>query len=103
MFGYPCAFVNGNMFTGLHEHRMVVRLPEEQREALLRVPGATRFEPMKGRVMREYVVVPDRVLASKRSLRPWVRKAFDYAASLAAKKPKRPRPAAPRKTKGGVR
>ena len=23
MFGYPCCFVNGNMFTGLHEQRQL--------------------------------------------------------------------------------
>jgi len=26
MFGYPCAFVNGNMFTGLHQGSLIVRL-----------------------------------------------------------------------------
>ena len=26
MFGYPAAFVNGNMFAGLHEARFVLRL-----------------------------------------------------------------------------
>ena len=27
MFGCPAAFVNGNLFAGLHENRLMVRLP----------------------------------------------------------------------------
>jgi hypothetical protein len=36
MFGYPTGFVNGNMFMGLHQHNMVLRLPEGPRAELLR-------------------------------------------------------------------
>ena len=31
MFGYPAAFVNGNMFAGLHESGLVLRLPDADR------------------------------------------------------------------------
>lgn len=86
MFGYPCAFVNGNMFAGTHEHRLIVRLAEEQRDALLALPGAGRFEPMPGRVMREYVVVPLDMLADRAALAHWLRRSFDYAAALAPKR-----------------
>ncbi len=85
MFGYPCAFVGGNMFTGLHQQNLVVRLPETKREKLLATAGASRFEPMQGRVMREYVVVPKSMLADRTTLRRWIREAFRYAASLPAK------------------
>ena len=64
MFGYPCAFVNRNMFTGLHEENLVVRLDADARAELLRVKGARAFEPMPGRVMREYVAVPPASLDS---------------------------------------
>lgn len=82
MFGYPCCFVNGNMFTGLHQENLIVRLPERQRERLLRVDGAVVFEPMAGRPMSEYVTVPPTMLANKRQLRSWVKKAFDYGLTL---------------------
>lgn len=36
MFGCPCAFVNGNMFAGLHENRLLVRAPEEAAKRALR-------------------------------------------------------------------
>jgi hypothetical protein len=32
MFGYPAAFVNSNMFMGLFQESMLIRLPEKCRE-----------------------------------------------------------------------
>src|SRR5260221_5804505 len=52
MFGYPAGFVNGQMFTGLHEDKMFVRLPADEMAAFLQMEGATQFAPMQGRPMR---------------------------------------------------
>ncbi len=57
-FGYPCCFVKGNMCTGLHEENWIVRLSEEDRMELMKIHGAKPFEPMKGRIMREYLALP---------------------------------------------
>lgn len=57
MFGNVAAFVNGNMFTGLYGSDVFVRLPEKDRAALTGEGGAA-LEPMPGRPMREYVVLP---------------------------------------------
>jgi TfoX/Sxy family transcriptional regulator of competence genes len=84
MFGYQAAFVNGNMFTSLHQESMVVRLDADGRAALQRL-GGQAFEPMPGRVMREYIAVPETLLGDARGLRRWVGKAFAYAASLPPK------------------
>ena len=88
MFGYSCAFAKGNMFSGLHEAGMVLRLPEEQRAEFLRLKGAKQFEPMPGRVMREYVVVPKILLDSPEQLRSWAEKSLTYVLSL-PEKPKK--------------
>lgn len=85
MFGYPCCFVNGNMFTGLHQENMILRLPDGQRKALLKVEGARVFEPMPGRPMREYVAVPPSLLADEDALRGWMDKSLEYARTLPAK------------------
>lgn len=85
MFGYSCVFSKGNMFAGLHEAGMVLRLPEEQRTEFLRLKGAKQFEPMPGRVMREYVVVPKVLLNTPEQLRSWVEKSLSYVSSLPAK------------------
>ncbi len=89
MFGYSCVFAKGNMFAGLHEAGMVLRLPEEQRAEFLRLKGAEEFEPTPGRVMREYVVVPKSLLNAPEQLRAWVEKSLAYVFSLPAK-PKKP-------------
>lgn len=85
MFGYSAAFVNGNMFAGLHEVGMVMRLPEKDREKFLELDGSRLFEPMPGRVMREYVVAPEALADEPRAVRSWLTKAFRYASSLKAK------------------
>jgi len=91
MFGYSCVFAKGNMFAGLHEVGMVLRLPDEQRAEFLQSSDAKLFEPMPGRVMREYVVVPKTLLNTPERLRAWVEKSLAYVESL---------PAKPKKTSG---
>ncbi len=90
MFGYSCVFAKGSMFAGLHEAGMVLRLSEEERAEFLRLKGAEQFEPMPGRVMREYVVVPKVLLNSPDRLREWVEKSLGYVSSLPPKAKKEP-------------
>jgi len=85
MFGYSCIFAKGRMFAGLHQAGMVLRLPEEQRAEFLRLEGAKPFEPMPGRVMREYVLVPAVLLNAPDQLRTWVEKSLAFVLSLPAK------------------
>ena len=51
MFGYPAAFTNGHLFTGLFASDWFVRLPDADL-AELTAAGGTPFEPMAGRRMR---------------------------------------------------
>jgi TfoX/Sxy family transcriptional regulator of competence genes len=89
MFGYPAAFANGNMFAGLFQDRMMMRLPEDERAKFLKLKGARLFEPMPGRPMREYVEVPEAVMNSKAKLKNWLGKSYEYAQSLPAKAKKK--------------
>jgi TfoX/Sxy family transcriptional regulator of competence genes len=82
MFGYPAAFVNGNLATGLHQDQVIVRLPAAERKVLLAKKGARTFEPMPGRPMVEYVVVPPNLVAKSDALAGWIRKAVAYSRSL---------------------
>lgn len=82
LFGNPVGYVNGNMFTSVHDRRWVVRLSLPERERLLQVEGAEVFEPMKGKPMPEYVKVPLTIVSDSRKLRSWVKRAFEYCASL---------------------
>lgn len=96
MFGYPCAFVNGHLFCGLHQDSLIVRLPESRRDALV-AEGASVFEPMPGRAMKEYVVAPADIVADRDKLRALLGEALAHASSLAPKagKPKTSKPKKP--------
>ena len=85
MFGYPAGFINGNMFMGLFQDNMILRLSEGLREEFLKVEGAKLFEPMPGRPMREYIAVPPRVMENKKELASWISKALEYGESLKPK------------------
>lgn len=85
MFGYPACFVNGNMASGLHGASLIVRLAGEDRGRLLQEEGASLFEPMAGRPMKEYVVVPERFLADEAALEEWIANAVAYVSTLPPK------------------
>ena len=89
MFGYPAGFVNGNLFMGLFEDSMILRLPGESREELIQLHGAKPFAPMEGRVMKEYVALPEALLNHREQLTSWVGKALAYGESLEPKSAKR--------------
>jgi TfoX/Sxy family transcriptional regulator of competence genes len=91
MFGYPCAFKNGNMFMGLHQENMFLRLSEEDRKEFLELDQASQFEPMPGRTMREYVVAPSWMLKNAEELKEWISKSLVYVSTLPVKLKKRER------------
>lgn len=83
MFGYPAIFVGGNMCAGLFQDGMFARLAAGDRAAL---PGGGRpFEPMPGRPMRDYVLVPDEIVADEGALAELIAKAVAFTATLAPK------------------
>jgi hypothetical protein len=84
MFGYPCAFFHGHLFCGLHQESIIVLLSEARRDALV-AEGATVFEPMPGRAMKAYVVVPPEIVADRQKLRALLSDALAHASSLEPK------------------
>lgn len=107
MFGYPCSFVHGNLWIGLHEDNLLLRLDEASRKKFLALADARVFEPMPGRTMKEYVVAPPDLLEEPKELRRWVARAFAYALELPAKEPRKKaaakKTAAPPKKKTAAR
>ena len=85
MFGYPCAFVHGQMLTGVFQDRIMLRLSDEDRAKFLKLPGAKPFEPMPGRPMREYVELPPDVMNSPAALKRWVKRGLAYVETLPPK------------------
>ena len=76
MFGYPCAFYRGHLFTGLHEENWILKLSEIDIEKMLKM-GAEPFEPM-GRAMREYVILPQVVVEDQATLKKWISKSLEF-------------------------
>lgn len=85
MFGYPCLFVGGNLVTGLYQATWMVRLPADGLAELLAMPGAVPFEPMPGRPMKGYAVLPAELVDDDRAIDGWVRRAIDHGRTLPAK------------------
>ncbi|TAJ99630.1 MAG: TfoX family protein [Chloroflexota bacterium] len=86
MFGYQCAWIGGNMATGLFADEWWVRVSEPDRAVLVALPGAHPFEPMPGRSMGRYVVLPADVVARDADLDAWLARAFEFTRSMPPKK-----------------
>jgi TfoX/Sxy family transcriptional regulator of competence genes len=86
MFGFPVYFINANMFIGLFEDKLFIRLPDELREATeLRTGALKHLEPMPGRPMKDYVVLPESLYSKEKDFRALITAAADHARSLPAK------------------
>ncbi len=89
MFGCPAYFVNGNMFTGVHQSSIILRLSEADRGLMLKeYDEAAPFEPFPGRSMKEYLSLPSAVFDDPSIFSQWLSKAMTYAAALPPKVPK---------------
>lgn len=86
MFGNLGAFVNGNMFMGLFGAAIGLKLPDEERDKLLAVPGSGPFGPAD-RPMGGYATLP--ADWTPRKTRSWVDKALQHSAVLPPKEAKR--------------
>jgi TfoX/Sxy family transcriptional regulator of competence genes len=89
MFGCPAYFVNGNMFTGVHQSNIILRLTQDDRRLMKNdYDEAVPFEPFPGRPMKEYVIVPSVVYDNLQVFRSWLDRSFKYAAALPPKQAK---------------
>jgi len=86
MFGYPCAWVGGNMATGLFSTSWWVRLSPDRLAAVLESGEGRAFEVMPGRAMKGYVALPDADIADDGRIDAWVSEALEYTATLPPKK-----------------
>jgi TfoX/Sxy family transcriptional regulator of competence genes len=94
MFGNLSAFVNGNMFMSVYGKDLFVRLPEAQQSEMLKHKGAGPFEPVPGRAMSGYIVMPRSWREDQPgTMKKWIANSLEFAAKLPPKKKK----AAPKK------
>jgi TfoX/Sxy family transcriptional regulator of competence genes len=88
MFGGLALFLNGNMLAGVHGAKIVVRLSEADRADAQASIGASPFEPMPGRTMKEYVVLPEPVWSDPDHLEQWLVRSIEFVGALPPKEPK---------------
>lgn len=86
----PYTSLNGNMFTLLHQQKLAIRLSEDERDKFLKKYKTTLFEAY-GTVMKEYVAVPDSLLANTKELKKYLELSYGYARTLKAKPSKKKR------------
>jgi TfoX/Sxy family transcriptional regulator of competence genes len=97
MFGNLAGFVNGNMFCGLFGEDLFVRVSDVD-QAKVRKQGGRAFEPMPGRAMTGYVVVPAGWQKKLDATQAWIVTALAWSRQLAPKdKSKSSKKAAPKK------
>jgi hypothetical protein len=58
MFGEDAYMVGGKVFAGWWREELVLKLPPDAHAQAMALPGARAFEPMAGRPMKEWVVLP---------------------------------------------
>jgi hypothetical protein len=86
MFGFPTWFVRGNMFLGAFGDGVFLRLAKEDRAELLVAEDEVRvFEPIAGRPMREYLLIPASLFADRAWFGGWIERSFRHAATLPPK------------------
>ncbi len=76
MFGCPCAFVNGQMFAGMPEDRLIVRVPEE---------ASKHPCVLKGRTMKEYAMIADADGLAPDAMVRWLARGYAFALTLPPK------------------
>jgi hypothetical protein len=85
MFGFPAAFVGGNLATGLYGDGWMVRLGPDESAAVVARGEGSPFEPMPGRPMTGYVLLPPGIVADDEAVTDWVGRSLAYAGTLPAK------------------
>ena len=98
MFGNLSAFVNGNMFAGLFGEDLFVRLPDAE-AATIKRQGGRPFEPVTGRAMTGYVMVPATWQRKPESVQAWVTRALTLTRAMPAKAKKKPATKKPTRAK----
>ncbi len=90
MFGYPAFFVNGNLFVGVHSDKLFLRLPDDDGASIKnRFKDVTNFEPLPGRAMKGYVILPKSLYSNDSVFKEWLDKSIKYASALPTKKSKK--------------
>jgi TfoX/Sxy family transcriptional regulator of competence genes len=86
MFGYPAYFINNNMFICAFQDSLIIRLSEKDKARVLKqYKNVTEFEPIPGRVMKEYVAIPESLYRDKTAFPKILNMSVEYVSGLPPK------------------
>ncbi len=81
-FSGAAAYVDGRIFMTLTTVGLALKLPKDARAELIDM-GATRLQYFKkGPIKKDYVIVPDALMANRDELASWMRRSIAFARSL---------------------
>ena len=86
MFSCPSYSIGGNLFAGVFGESVFVRLSDTDRATIIS-EGGRLFEPLEGRTLRMYALLPPTIVADGEMLASWLGRSMDFVKGL----PKRPR------------
>jgi TfoX/Sxy family transcriptional regulator of competence genes len=89
MFGGLCFTLNGNMACGVMRDGLLVRVPLDDFEQLLKQPGARTMDMMAGRTPKGFIVVDGSAVSTKPKLQKWVARGVEVAESMPPKAKKK--------------
>jgi TfoX/Sxy family transcriptional regulator of competence genes len=89
MFGGLCLMLNGNMFAGVMQDELMLRVGPERFEAALARPGARPMD-FTGRSMAGYIYVAAPALTQTASLTSWLDEALGFVETLPVKDAAKP-------------
>lgn len=97
MFGGIGLYCGARLFGIVFKGEVFMRADDGMRRSLAR-SGAGAFRPYRGKIVNAYWSVPAALLADKRRLRAWARRAIAASDAAARRSPGRPRvPGPPKK------
>lgn len=86
MFGQYALFLNGHMFAGVFQDDLFIRYPLDMQKDLIETcDEVENFQPMKGRVMREYLTIPETIYSDKDEMRSLLETSISVVRSLPPK------------------
>ena len=84
MFGGICYLLNGNMFCGIQNDALIVRLGDSVAQQALQQTHVKPFNPT-GKPMKGWVLVPQQALQTDSDLKKWLNQARQFTKTLQAK------------------
>jgi TfoX/Sxy family transcriptional regulator of competence genes len=84
MFGGLCLMLHGNMFAGVINDELMLRVGPDNSDALLGQPGARPMD-FTGRPMKGYLYVEPAAFATPETLTSWLGHALGFAETLPPK------------------